>query len=123
MNLCIAALNKEVGKGDTIFATIELRTFLKVLTYRSLMRALGSSYIRLVNESNCIKSCEERRFWLLIVSLVPPIVVQCALAIRTFTLGKLTFIVHGSSWKSIISRHGLAFSFCCGANSLAWTGL
>lgn len=55
------------------------------------MRALGSSYIRLLNESNCIKSCEKRRFWLLIVSLVPPIVVQCAFAIRTLTLGKKNF--------------------------------
>ena len=71
------------------------------------MRALGSSYIRLLNESNCIKSCEKRRFWLLIVSLVPPIIVQCAFAIRTLTLGKKTFIVHGSSWESIISRHGI----------------
>ena len=43
MNLCIAALNKEVGKGDTIFATIELRNVFE------------GADVQVINESTGIK--------------------------------------------------------------------
>lgn len=86
--MCIETLEKELGKDDNIFATIELLNVLKVLTYRSLMRVLVLSHIRLVNESSCIMSCEQQKFWLLMVSLVLPIFVRCAFPIRTLTRGK-----------------------------------